>query len=211
VILIGGTTGVGKHLATRWRIGWASPVSSAPTRSSGDACLLRATDAGITIRRSPPDAARMPVTGDADLTRAGFVEQTKTVAVGLNAIVRRAVEEAQSTIVEGVHVVPGFLQTVDYRDGLILQFILKVDDADAHRSHFYVREWQTDGIRPLRRYIRSFSQIRSVQKYILARAAQYGVPVFDNVSIDLTVKAVMGEILQAVSAYPIQAAVRVGG
>jgi 2-phosphoglycerate kinase len=110
-----------------------------------------------------------------------------------------------------VHVVPGFLEPVDYEDALILQFVLKVDDADAHRGHFYVREWETGGIRPLHRYIRNFAQIRSVQGYILDRAAQYGVPVFDNVSIDLTVKAVMGEILQAVSAYPVQTATRVGG
>ena len=74
-----------------------------------------------------------------------------------------------------------------------------------------MREWETDGIRPCGATSRSFSAIRSVQKYILARAAQYDVPVVDNVSIDLTVKAVMGEILQAVSLYPAQTAVRVGG
>lgn len=215
VILIGGTTGVGKStLATQvaHRLGITRVVGTDTVRQVMRAFFAPELMPAIHYSSfAAADAGRVPVPGDADLTRAGFIEQTKSVAVGLNAIVRRAVEEAQTTIIEGVHVVPGFLATVDYRDALILQFILKVDDADAHRSHFYAREWQTDGIRPLRRYIRSFSQIRSVQKYILARAAQYDVPVVDNVSIDLTVKAVMGEILQAVSLYPAQTAVRVGG
>jgi len=215
VILIGGTTGVGKStLATQLahRLGITRVVGTDTVRQVMRAFFAPELMPAIHYSSfAAADVGRVPVARDADLTREGFIEQTKSVAVGLNAIVRRAVEEAQSTIVEGVHVVPGFLETADYRDALILQLILKIDDADAHRSHFYVREWQTDGIRPLRRYIRSFSQIRSVQKYILVRAAHCGVPVFDNVSIDLTVKAVMGEILQAVSQYPVQTAVRAGG
>jgi 2-phosphoglycerate kinase len=215
VILIGGTTGVGKStLATQLahRLGITRVVGTDTVRQVMRAFFAPELMPAIHYSSfAAADVGRVPAARDADLTREGFIEQTKSVAVGLNAIVRRAVEEAQSTIVEGVHVVPGFLETADYRDALILQLILKIDDADAHRSHFYVREWQTDGIRPLRRYIRSFSQIRSVQKYILVRAAHYGVPVFDNVSIDLTVKAVMGEILQAVSQYPVQTAVRAGG
>jgi 2-phosphoglycerate kinase len=215
VILIGGTTGVGKStLATQLahRLGITRVVGTDTVRQVMRAFFAPELMPAIHYSSfAAADAARVPVPGDPDLTRAGFIEQTKSVAVGLNAIVRRAVDEAQSTIVEGVHIVPGFLDTGEYRDALILQYILKVGDANAHRSHFYAREWQTDGIRPLRRYIRSFSQIRNVQKYILASAAQFDVPVFDNVSIDLTVKAVMGEILQAVSQFPAPAAVRVGG
>jgi 2-phosphoglycerate kinase len=213
IILIGGTTGVGKStLATQLahRLGITRVVGTDTVRQVMRAFFAPELMPAIHYSSfAAADSVRVPVPRDTDLTRAGFVEQTKSVAVGLNAIVRRAVDEAQSTIVEGVHVVPGFLDHVDYDDALIMQFILKVDDADAHRSHFFVREWQTDGIRPLRRYIRNFSHIRSVQKYILARAAQYGVPVFDNVSIDQTVKAVMGEILQAVSQYPVQMVARV--
>jgi 2-phosphoglycerate kinase len=213
IILIGGTTGVGKStLATQLahRLGITRVVGTDTVRQVMRAFFAPELMPAIHYSSfAAADAVHVPVARDTDLTRAGFVEQTKGVAVGLNAIMGRAVEEAQNTIVEGVHVVPGFLEYVDYDDALIMQFILKVDDADAHRSHFFVREWQTDGIRPLRRYIRNFAQIRSIQKYILARAAQYRVPVFDNVSIDLTVKAVMDEILQAVSRYPVQTVARV--
>jgi 2-phosphoglycerate kinase len=215
IVLIGGTTGVGKStLATQLahRLGITRVVGTDTIRQVMRAFFAPELMPAIHYSSfAAADSVRIPLPRATDLTRAGFVEQTKGVAVGMNAIVRRAVEESQSMIAEGVHVVPGFLEPVDYEDALILQFVLKVDDADAHRGHFYVREWETGGIRPLHRYIRNFAQIRSVQGYILDRAAQYGVPVFDNVSIDLTVKAVMGEILQAVSAYPVQTATRVGG
>ncbi|HJW75466.1 MAG TPA: hypothetical protein VJ787_07320 [Thermoleophilia bacterium] len=215
IILIGGTTGVGKStLATQLahRLGITRVVGTDTIRQVMRVFFARELMPAVHYSSfDAADSVRIPVPRTTDLTQAGFIEQTKGVAVGMNAIIRRAVEEGQSMIAEGVHVVPGFLDPVDSRDALILQFILKVDDAEAHRSHFYAREWQSDGIRPLRRYIRNFVRIRSIQDYILARAAQHGVPVFDNVSIDLTVKAVMGEILQAVSEYPIQTAVRVGG
>ncbi len=213
IILIGGTTGVGKStLATQvaHRLGITRVVGTDTVRQVMRAFFAPELMPAIHYSSfAAADAVRVPVVADADLTRAGFIEQTKSVAVGLNAIVRRAVEEAQSTIVEGVHIVPGFLERVDYAEALIMHIILKVADAEAHRSHFYVREWQTDGLRPLRRYMRSLAQIRSIQDYILARAAQYDVPVFDNVSIDATVKAVMSEILQAVSEYPVQTMARV--
>jgi len=215
IVLIGGTTGVGKStLATQLahRLGITRVVGTDTIRQVMRAFFAPELMPAIHYSSfAAADSVRIPVPRTTDLTRAGFIEQTKSVAVGMNAIVQRAVEEAQSMIAEGVHLVPGFLEHVDYHDALIMEFILKIDDADAHRSHFYVREWETGGIRPLRRYIQSFAQIRSLQKYIVARAAQHGVPVFDNVSIDLTVKAVMGEILQAVSRYPIQTAVREGG
>ncbi len=214
IVLIGGTTGVGKStLATQLahRLGITRVVGTDTIRQVMRAFFAAELMPAIHYSSfAAADSVRVPLPRTTDLTRAGFIEQTKSVAVGMNAIVRRAVEESQSMIVEGVHLVPGFLEPVDYDDALVLQFVLKVDDADAHRGHFYVREWETGGIRPLHRYIRNFARIRSVQNYILERAARYDVPVVDNVSIDLTVKDVMGEILQAVSRYPVQTAARVG-
>ena len=99
-------------------------------------------------------------------------------------------------IMEGVHVVPGFIDRSQWRDALVLEFVVAVTDADSHRRHFAVREWETGGIRPLRRYLDSFAKIRRIQKYILAQATANEVPVIDNVSIDETVKQVMAMILQ---------------
>ena len=81
------------------------------------------------------------------------------------------------------------------------EFVLAVHDPGRHRSHFTVREWETGGIRPLRRYVEHFAEIRRIQKFILARAEKEQVKVIENESIDLAIKEVMAEILRAVSEY----------
>ncbi len=153
---------------------------------------------------------RIPLPDWSDADEAGFIEQAKSIAVGVNAIVDRAITEGQRTIIEGVHLVPGFLDRSRWSQAVVVEVVLAIRDAERHRSHFYVREWETDGIRPLRRYIQGFAKIRKVQDYILAQAAKQGVPVLENESIDQTVKAVMAGVLDAVSDHPQPVAVRHG-
>jgi 2-phosphoglycerate kinase len=205
IILIGGTTGVGKStLATQvaHRLGITRVASTDMVRQ-----VMRAffsADLMPAIHYSSFDAAdavRVPVAKSADLSKVGFIEQTESVTVGIEALVERAVDEAQSMVIEGVHIVPGFLDRDRWREALVLQFVLAVHDPGLHRSHFTVREWETGGIRPLRRYVEHFRQIRSIQKFILARAEKEQVMVIENESIDLAIKEVMAEILRAVSEY----------
>ena len=73
----------------------------------------------------------------------GFIEQTESVCVGIEAVVARAIEETQSMVLEGVHVVPGFLDHSRWREALVLEFVLSVSDADHHRTHFTVREFDS--------------------------------------------------------------------
>jgi 2-phosphoglycerate kinase len=203
IILIGGTTGVGKStLASQvaHRLGIVRISSTDTIRQ-----VMRAffsVDLMPAIHTSSFDAAaavRVPMPRGTDLSKMGFIEQTKDVCVGIDAVVERALEEAQSIILEGVHVVPGFLDHSRWHDALVLEFVLSIADPDRHRSHFAVREFETGGVRPLQRYLAHFAQIRRIQKYILARASQYNVTVVDNRDIDAAVKTVMTAILQAVS------------
>ena len=83
----------------------------------------------------------------------------------------------------------------------MLEFVLAVNDRDLHRQHFAVRDWETGGIRPLRRYAEGFPHIRRIQKYILSQATAHGVPVIDNVRIDDTVQQVMRMTLDAVGRH----------
>ena len=93
----------------------------------------------------------------------------------------------------------------------MVEVVVAISDAEHHRSHFYVREWETDGIRPLRRYIQGFAKIRKIQDYILAQADKQGVTVLENDNIDQTVKAVMATVLDAVSEHAQPSATTGGG
>ena len=219
VILIGGTTGVGKStLATQvaHRLGITRVASTDIVRQ-----VMRAFFApGLMpeIHCSSFDAARavrIPLPDWSDADEAGFIEQARSIAVGVDALIDRAITEGQRTIIEGVHIVPGFLDTSRWSQAVVLQVVVTINDAERHRSHFYVREWETDGIRPLRRYIAAFPKIRKVQEYIVAQAEKQGLPVLENTNIDQTVKAVMAAVFDAVTEYehPAQraAAVREAG
>jgi 2-phosphoglycerate kinase len=205
VILIGGATGVGKStLATEvaHRLFITRVASTDMVRQ-----VMRAffsIDLMPAIHYSSFDAGaavRVPLPGGSDLSRAGFTEQTKVVAVGISSLIERAITEAQSVIVEGVHMVPGFLDKSRWRDALVLEFVVAVSDRDLHRQHFAARDWETGGFRPLPRYVEGFPRIRRIQKYIVAQAAAHEVPVVDNVSIDDAVKQVMRMTLDAVGRH----------
>jgi 2-phosphoglycerate kinase len=205
IILIGGATGVGKStLATQLahRLGINRVIGTDMVRETMRAFF--AAELMPAIHTSSFDAARavrVPVPRETDLSKMGFIEQTKAVSVGLEALVARAVVEGQRMVVEGVHLVPGYLDRSRWGDALVVEFVLAVRDKRRHRAHFTVREWETGGIRPLRRYVEHFAEIRRIQKYILARAEQCGVPVVENESLDECLNEVLGTVLQRVEEY----------
>ena len=202
IVLIGGATGVGKStLATELahRLGITRVISTDMVRQTMRAFF--APELMPAIHTSSFDAAsavRVPVPRETDLSKVGFMEQTKAVSVGIEAIVARGIDEAQRMVIEGVHIVPGFLERSRWREALVLEFVLAVQDKARHRGNFSVREWETGGIRPLRRYLDHFAQIRRIQKYIVGRAAALDVPVVDNPSLDENLSEVLGAILQRV-------------
>ena len=205
IVLIGGATGVGKStLATELahRLGITRVIGTDQVRETMRAFF--APELMPAIHTSSFDAAsavRLPVPRETDLSKVGFIEQTKAVAVGLEALIARGIDEAQRMVVEGVHIVPGFLDSSRWREALVLEFVLAVSDKDRHRANFTVREWESGGIRPLRRYLEHFAQIRRIQKYIVARANEKGVPVVENTGLDESLSEVLGTILHRVEEY----------
>jgi 2-phosphoglycerate kinase len=198
VVLIGGTTGVGKStIATQLaaRLGIVRVVASDAVREVMRAMFSRqlmpslhasSFEAG-TVLREPPGR---------DAAIVGFREQTAAVAVGLHALIDRAAIEGTSIILEGAHIVPGFFDLAKWQERILaVPVILTVEDEDVHRSHFVAR-WIDHAGRPAARYLAGFDNIRRVQRYVKSQALAHGIPVIPNYDFDHSIAAVIDLVME---------------
>ncbi|MDP2183502.1 MAG: 2-phosphoglycerate kinase [Actinomycetota bacterium] len=199
VVMIGGTTGVGKStIATEvaHRLGITRIVSTDSIREVMRGIFTR--DLMPAIHESAFKAwrgLRIPVPHGANPVIVGFREQTAVVTTGVEALIERSVLEGDSLVIEGVHLVPGYIEASKFEGARVVQLVITVDDEDAHRSHFYIREVQTDGMRPFERYRANFGNIRTLGHYIVDLAREHGIPVIASHQLDLTVADVLEHIV----------------
>jgi 2-phosphoglycerate kinase len=181
VVLIGGTTGVGKStLATMLaaRLGITRVIATDVIRQ-----VLRAFfthEAMPSVHHSAFDAGGLE----------GYQDQAERVATGAEAIVERAADEAKPLVLEGVHVLPGTLGADLRRRCVLVEALVVVEDAELHRGHFSHRR----GTRPADRYLAAFEDIRRLQDHLAGRARAERVAVIDNASID----EALGRLMQLV-------------
>jgi 2-phosphoglycerate kinase len=205
ILLVGGATGTGKSsVATdvAYRLGITRVTSTDFVRQTMRAFFSR--EFMPAIHHSSFEAGRATADADADGSEAvldGFLEQTRDVLVGVQAAIDRALEEGWSMVLEGVHLVPGMLPR-QIEGALVVQCVLAIDDPEAHASHFWIRDTDSDGVRPYEKYLDAFDDIRLVQAYILGRARKHGVPVIENGDIEEAIGEVMELVLNA--AEPLQ-------
>jgi len=201
IVLIGGTTGVGKStIATEvaHRLGITRIVSTDSIRQVMRGIFSK--DLMPAIYESSFNAwrgLRIPVPQGADPVIVGFREQTSVVTTGIKSLIERAVLEGVSMIVEGIHLVPGYIDPCEFHNASVVQLVVTVDEEDAHRSHFYIREVQTDGGRPLEKYRANFDNIRLLGHYIEDLAQEHGVPLVHSLQLDRTVAETLELIVNA--------------
>lgn len=186
VVLLGGTTGVGKStLATMLgsRLGITRVIATDVIRQ-----VLRAfftPEAMPSVHRSAFEAGGLE----------GYAAQAEQVGTAVDAIVERAAREAEPVIVEGVHIVPAARPGVEERCVLV-QALLVVEDEELHRGHFSHRP----GLRPADRYLAAFTEIRALQEHLATRAREAGAEVIDNANVDQALARLMELVLGAADA-----------
>jgi 2-phosphoglycerate kinase len=199
IILIGGTTGVGKStIATEvaHRLGITRISSTDSVREVMRGIFSR--DLMPAIYESAFAAwrgLRIPVPEGASPVLVGFREQTAVVTSGVKSLIDRAVLEGLSMVIEGVHLVPGYLDASEFEGACVIQLVIAVDDEQSHLSHFYIREVQTEGSRPLERYRSNFGEIRMLGRYIEDMAKEHDTPVIYSHQLDRTVADVLEYIV----------------
>jgi 2-phosphoglycerate kinase len=208
VILLGGATGVGKStiasmLANRLGITRVIPTDAIREVMRG----MFSAELFPTLHTSSFDAARLvrhPLPKRADPVVIGFREQAAAVAVGIQGLLSRAADEGTDMIIEGAHVVPGFLDWSRVAGkAVIVPMVVTVDDEELHRSHFIVRSFEVRN-RPGDRYLAMFDNIRKVQKYVKSLALEHDVPIVPSYNLDATLAQVIDLVSsRAVEAVPV--------
>lgn len=203
IVLIGGTTGVGKStIATEiaHRLGITRVVGTDSIREVMRGIFSR--ELMPAIYESSFEAwrgLRVPVPHGASPVIVGFREQAAVVATGMKSLIDRAVLEGVSLVLEGIHVAPGYIEPSQFKDASVVQVLITVDDEESHRSHFYIREVQTEGMRPFERYREHFENIRLLGTYVEDLAVEHGIPVVHSEHLDRTVAQVLELIVDTVT------------
>ena len=185
VVLIGGTTGVGKStLATMLaaRLGVNRVIATDVIRQVLRAFFTR--EAMPTVHGSAFEMGGI----------TGYRDQAERVGIGIHAIVERAAAEGKPVVVEGVHVVPGGVHPRVRERCVLVEALVVVEDPQLHRGHFSLRP----GSRPADRYLDHFEEIRRLQDHLWERARSERVAIVDNASVDSTLARLMELVLDAV-------------
>jgi 2-phosphoglycerate kinase len=188
LVLVGGTTGTGK-----------STVATEVARRLGITRLASTDVVRQTMRAffAPEVLPAIHVSSfEGEPLLETFVEQTEAVLAGVGATLARSVEEGWSTVVEGIHLVPGMVDA-PRNDATVVECVLSIEDATLHAGHFALRA--SGGLRPVERYLAHLDDIRRVQEFIVGRARDEDVPVVENTNLGETVEAVL-ELVRRASA-----------
>lgn len=199
IILIGGASGVGTssmafELANRLRL--KNLISTDMIREVMRKIVSK--ELSPVIHKSSFDAYESIRTPSVrvDPVIEGFISHVEVVNVGIEAIIERSVKEGISTIIEGVHVVPGFIRKDLIEDNNIIIFTLTVDDEESHKQRFYSRCRQPWVKRSLERYMNNFDTIRKTQDYLVEQANINNTRVINNRDINETIDLMVSDILE---------------
>jgi 2-phosphoglycerate kinase len=195
IILIGGASGVGTssiafELANR--LGIRNMISTDMIREVmrkivSKELLPTLYESSYTAYRS----LRIPSPPEFDEVLIGFRDHVDTVSVGVEAVIERALKEGISIVIEGVHIVPGFIRKDLVDKNNVCMFVLTLQDEDVHKGRFYSRCRQMWARRPLKRYMNYFGAIRRTHKYFESQANKNHIPVIENIDVTTTIDSMM--------------------
>ncbi len=203
IILIGGATGVGKStiatiLSNRLNINRlvSTDAIREVMRASVSEKLIRP------LRGSSYNAYEnltLPPSGVKPVI-LGFREQVLAVNVGIEAIIKRNILEKTDVVIEGAHVVPGYLNNINEYSSkaIVQQIVISVLDKEVHKEHFTKRTVETQGSRPMKKYIEHLDKILIIQDYIEKLAKEKNVRIIENYNLDSVVNEILELIFQRV-------------
>lgn len=195
-ILVGGGSGVGKSTISveiAHRLGITRVVGTDTVREIMRSIISR--NLIPTLHKSSFEAGSCLnniVVDDKQIY--AFQQQASLVAEGVLAVMRRATKEGLKMVINGVHLVPGFIsgRLKNFR-GEILQYILDIPDVEQHKNQFYERE--RGSLRNPERYVENMDSIRKTHEYILNMAKKNDVKIIENTNFEKTMRVILDDIM----------------
>jgi 2-phosphoglycerate kinase len=198
IVLIGGASGVGTSsiaFEVANRLGIRNMISTDMIREVmrkivSKELLPTIYESSYTAYRS----LRIPPPPEFDEVLIGFRDHVDTVSIGVEAVIERSLKEGISIVIEGVHIVPGFISEDLVKRHNVNMFILTLQDEEVHKGRFYSRCRQMWARRPLKRYMNSFGAIRRTLKYFESQANKHHIPVIENIDVTTTIDSIIENI-----------------
>jgi 2,3-bisphosphoglycerate-independent phosphoglycerate mutase len=195
VILIGGATGTGKStmaMELAFRLG---------IRLVNGTDMIRATMRTVLSSEVVPGlhdhSFRGMVQGGQVLSDprervlAGFRQQSAQVAVGIRAVIKRAIRENSHIIIEGTHLLPPFSQYLPRgADVYCAGLVLAVPEESRHKDRFPERAKKSPDRTP-DTYLDAFQSVRWIHDDLLSSAEEEGAVVVANERLGQTVLGVV--------------------
>lgn len=124
----------------------------------------------------------------AGLISAGFEEHVSFVIPAIEKVIKRAVDDYDDVVIEGVHLVPGLLGIDKFKDDASIHFFVLTADEDVHKERFVKRAMK---IKRGGKHLEYFKENRIINNYLVNNAVQNRVPVINNLDIENTKKRML--------------------
>lgn len=195
IILLGGATGVGKStLATElaFRLGIRTILGTDTVREVMRKIISKELLPSIHTSSFLAWKELRNLPKDVDPLIYGFESQVRYVTVGINAVVERSYKEGFNTIIEGIHLVPGYVSLNDRS----FMYLITVKNSEALEARFYERARYS--LRPAEYYVKNIDNIMHIQEYLIEKAKEYGIPIIENVELEQSVNAIMNNLMEEI-------------
>ena len=140
-------------------------------------------DAYLTLR----DKERFDGNTDS-LIEAGFEDHASFVIPAIERVIRRAVDDFDDVVIEGVHLVPGFIDIEKFKKDASIHFFVLTADKEVHKERFVKRAMK---IKRGGKHLEYFKENRVINDYLVKSAIEHDIPVINNQTIDNTLKRML--------------------
>ena len=126
-----------------------------------------------------------------ELVSAGFDEHASYVIPALEKIIQRAITDYDDIVIEGVHLVPGLINTEQFEEYANIYFFVLSSDEESHKERFVKRAIQ---IHRGGKQLDFFRENRIIHDHLLKQAEMHDVNVINTETVEKTLDTILAII-----------------